>query len=171
MLFQRFQDNVDMISCAMFLFCKSEYGGIPWRVSSVAFSKLTLATLFISDKLLANSNIEAAPLSLFSRLLVSMFKLKRLLLFDSLYGLTLVWFKLEVDEINKVSPGTVVSENNRMIANVPISNLELNYILPRIIRTCYYTLFQIFERVIFFYIQVTSIIQKHTSEVEPILLF
>jgi hypothetical protein len=50
-----------------------------------------------------------------------------------------------------VSPGTVTSGNNKMIANVPISNLKLNYILPRIFEEhAYYTLFQIFELSIFF---------------------
>ena len=83
--------------------------------------------------------------------MVSIFKPKRLSLFDSSYGLTLVWFKLEVDEINKVSPGTVTSGNNKMIANVPISNLKLNYILPRIFEEMLIIhYFQIFELIIFF---------------------
>lgn len=131
-----------MISCAMLLFCESEYGGIPWRVSRLVFSKLTFGTLFISDKLLANSNIEEAPLSLFSRLLVRIFRPKILLFFGSLIGLTLVWFKVELAEINKVFAVTLVSANNKMIANNPMSNLSFNYFLPRIIEGhAYYTLF------------------------------
>jgi hypothetical protein len=50
-----------------------------------------------------------------------------------------------VYEIDKVSPGIIVSGINKIIANVPLSNLEFNNTLPRIFEEpAYYTLFSNF---------------------------
>ena len=126
-----------MTFCAIILFCKSESGGIPWSVSKVVFSKLALGILLISDKLLANSNIKAAPCSLFSRLLASIFRLRRLLLSTvplvPLLRLDSVLLKkLSPIEIEKEFEGSSsdsrVNEKRSMIVPInPKVNLEVKY--------------------------------------------
>jgi hypothetical protein len=99
----------------------------------VVFSKLASGILLISDKLAANSNIEAAPYSLFSKLLVIIFRLRRLLLSTvSLLGLDSVLLKkLSLTEIEKEYDGisdTMVNEKRIMIITVdPNDSLKLKY--------------------------------------------
>jgi hypothetical protein len=99
----------------------------------VVFSKLAFGILLISDKLAANSNIEAAPYSLFSKLLVSIFKLRRLLLSTvSLLGLDSVLLKkLSLTEIEKEYDGisdTMVNEKRIMMITIdPNDSLKLKY--------------------------------------------
>jgi hypothetical protein len=83
--------------------------------------------------LLANSNIEAAPYSLFSKLLVSILRLRRLLLSTvSLLRLDPVLSKkLSLAEIEKESEGSndnMVNEKRLIMITIdPKENLKLKY--------------------------------------------